>query len=248
MTTQPQQESPQEPWQGTPRPDGSWQNGAPQNGTPQNGAPQAGAPHDEARPDEAPQGWGPRPPEGPLHRITRGAWQAVLAAGALSLVLGVMVLAWPGATLLVAASFFGAYLLVSGVLQLIAAFGTHVTAAMRVMAFISGALSILLGLFCFRSAMQSLLLLGLWIGIGWLFRGITQTIAAAADRDMPARGWQVCLGILSALAGIVLITSPLDSVAVLTVVGGCWLVAVGIVEIITGFRIRSRGRKVPHSF
>ncbi|MFD3518051.1 HdeD family acid-resistance protein [Streptomyces sp. NPDC058657] len=182
-----------------------------------------------------------------MHRLTRGAWQAVLAAGVLSLVLGVAVLVWPGVTLLVVASFFGAYLLVSGVLQLVAAFGTHVSAALRVMAFISGALSILLGLLCFRGAMQSLLLLALWIGIGWLFRGITQTVAGISDSEMPARGWQICLGVLSALAGVVLITSPLDSVAVLTVVGGCWLVAVGVVEIVTGLRIRSRSGAVPHS-
>jgi uncharacterized membrane protein HdeD (DUF308 family) len=127
----------------------------------------------------------------------------------------------------------------------VAAFGTHVATAMRVMAFISGALSILLGLFCFRGALQSILLLALWIGIGWLFRGITQIVAAASDPAMPARGWQAVLGIVSALAGVVLIASPLDSVAVLTLLGGCWLIALGIVEIITAFQIRSRGKKIP---
>ncbi|MCX5206799.1 HdeD family acid-resistance protein [Streptomyces sp. NBC_00237] len=189
--------------------------------------------------------WGPRPEEGPLHRLGKGAWQAVLAAGLAALVLGVMVLAWPGATLVAVAALFGVYLLVSGVMQLVAAFGTHVSTALRVMAFISGALSILLGLFCFRGAMQSLLLLALWIGIGWLFRGITQTIAAASDSAVPARGWQICLGILTAIGGVVLIASPLSSVAVLTVLGGCWLLAVGVVEIITAFSIRSKARKVP---
>ncbi|MFI0980287.1 HdeD family acid-resistance protein [Streptomyces sp. NPDC021093] len=210
--------------------------GTPSGGTPSGGAPSGGAPQ-----------WGPRPEEGPLHRLGRGAWQAVLAAGVAALVLGVMVLAWPGRTLLVIAVLFGVYLLVSGVMQLVAAFGTHVSTALRVMAFISGALSILLGLLCFRGAMQSLLLLALWIGIGWLFRGITQTVAAASDPEMPARGWQVCLGIISALGGVVLITSPLDSVAVLTVLGGCWLLAVGIVEIVTAFRIRAKARRVPHN-
>ncbi|MFI5804965.1 HdeD family acid-resistance protein [Streptomyces sp. NPDC051561] len=193
------------------------------------------------------QNWGPRPEEGPLHRLGRGAWQAVLAAGLATIVLGVMVLVWPGATLVAVAVLFGVYLVVSGVMQLVSAFGTHVSTALRVMAFISGALSILLGLFCFRGAMQSLLLLALWIGIGWLFRGITQTVAAASDSAMPARGWQICLGILSAIAGIVLIVSPLSSVAVLTVVGGWWLVVVGVVEIATSFRIRSEVKAVPHS-
>jgi uncharacterized membrane protein HdeD (DUF308 family) len=183
--------------------------------------------------------------EGPLHLLTRTAWQTVLVAGIAALVLGVMVLVWPGASLLAAGVLFGLYLLVSGVLQLAAAFGTHAATSLRVMAFISGAVSILLGLFCFRGAMQSILLLALWIGIGWLFRGITQTLAAASDPSVPARGWQVFLGIVSFLAGIVLIVSPFASVAVLTLVGGWWLVAVGIAEIVTAIRIRSGARRVP---
>lgn len=60
-----------------------------------------------------------------------------------------------GRLLLAAGVLFGLYLLFSGVLQLVAAFGTHVATSLRVMAFISGALSILLGLFCFRGPMQS---------------------------------------------------------------------------------------------
>ncbi|MEU2507396.1 HdeD family acid-resistance protein [Streptomyces sp. NPDC007863] len=184
-------------------------------------------------------------PQGPLAMLAGAAWQALLLAGVVALVLGVLVLVWPGASLLAAGVLFGLYLLFSGVMQLIAAFGTHATTSLRVLAFISGALSILLGLFCFRGATQSILLLALWIGIGWLFRGITQTVAAASDPAMPARGWQVFLGIVSAVAGVVLIVSPLESVAVLTLLGGIWLIAVGAAEIVTAFQIRSRAKRLP---
>jgi uncharacterized membrane protein HdeD (DUF308 family) len=190
----------------------------------------------------------PEPPvEGPLHALSRAAWQVVLVTGIASLILGVLVLIWPGSTLRATGVLFGVYLVVSGVFQLVSAFGTHRTTGLRVLAFISGALSILLGLFCFRGPMQSLLLLALWIGIGWLIRGITQTLAAASDPSMPARGWQIFLGILTFLAGIVLIDSPFESVAVLTVVGGIWLVAVGIVEIVMAVRMRVQARNVPRT-
>ncbi|MET7696369.1 MULTISPECIES: HdeD family acid-resistance protein [unclassified Streptomyces] len=190
----------------------------------------------------------PEPPfEGPLHALSRAAWQVVLVTGIASLILGVLVLVWPGASLFAAGILFGLYLVISGVFQLVSAFGTHRTTSLRVLAFISGALSILLGLFCFRGPMQSILLLALWIGIGWLIRGITQTLAAASDRNMPARGWQIFLGILTFVAGIVLIDSPFRSVAVLTLVGGIWLVAVGVVEIITAIRIRGRAQQVPRT-
>lgn len=184
-------------------------------------------------------------PPGPLGLLAGVAWQALLIAGVIALVLGVMVLAWPKATLTVVGVLFGLYLLVSGVLQLVAAFGTHARTSLRVMAFISGTLGILLGLFCFRGETQSILLLALWIGIGWLFRGIMQTVAAASDETMPARGWQITLGVISALAGVVLIVAPLESVAVLTVLSGVWLLVVGVAEIVTAFMVRSRAKQIP---
>ncbi|MDA3628069.1 HdeD family acid-resistance protein [Saccharopolyspora sp. WRP15-2] len=177
-------------------------------------------------------------------RLAKMAWQSILVVGLCSLVVGVLALVWPAATLLVVGALFGIYLLVSGVLQIIAAFGTHTAVALRVLAFVSGALSILLGLLCFRGEMQSILLLGLWIGIGWLFRGVTEITASAVDRDMPARGWRIFLGVLTALGGVVLIVSPLASVALLVLFGGIWLVVVGVVEIITAFRIRSAAKRV----
>lgn len=183
--------------------------------------------------------------EGPLHQIARYAWQAVLGTGIAAIVLGLLVLMWPGVSVVVAGVLFGLYLVVSGVLQLAAAFGTHGKTALRILAFISGALSILLGLFCFRSALDSIVLLGLWIGISWLFRGITQIVSAMSDVNLPARGWQGFYGVVGVLAGIALIDSPLTSIGLLAVLGGAWLIALGVVEVITAFRIRAHAKRVP---
>lgn len=187
------------------------------------------------------------PVEGLLHLLSRTAWQVVLLTGVASLILGILVLVWPGPSLLAAGILFGLYLIVSGALQLAAAFGTHKATSLRVLAFISGALSILLGLFCFRGPMESVLLLALWIGIGWLIRGITQTMAAAHDPAVPARGWQILLGVVTFVAGVVLIVSPFTSIAVLTLVAGWWLLVVGVVEIVTALRIRGRAERIPHT-
>ncbi|MFB7334973.1 HdeD family acid-resistance protein [Streptomyces adustus] len=190
----------------------------------------------------------PEPPfDGLLHALSEAAWQVVLLTGVASLVLGVLVLIWPHASVRIAGVLFGIYLLISGVLQLISAFGTHRRTSLRVLAFISGALSIVLGLFCFRGIMQSTLLLALWIGIGWLIRGITQTLAAVQDSGMPARGWQIFLGIVTFVAGIVLIDAPLKSVAILTLLGGIWLIVVGIVEIATSVRMRGLTHRTPRT-
>ncbi|GLW67900.1 membrane protein [Kitasatospora phosalacinea] len=182
---------------------------------------------------------------GPFQQLARLAWQAVLAGGLVSLALGVIVLVWPKQTLWVVGVLFGLYLLVIGVVQLVGAFGTHASTALRVLAFISGAICVLLGLLCFRSAAQSVLLLALWIGIGWLFRGITHLAAVASDPMMPARGWQGFVGGLSVLAGIVLMVWPAHSITALAILAACGLVVIGVTEIVAALRIRSGAKQYP---
>ena len=182
---------------------------------------------------------------GPLQQLARNAWQAVLLIGVAAVLLGIMALAWPRTTLVVLGALFGIYLLVSGIMQLVAAFGTHAEASLRVLAFISGAISILLGLFCFRGAFESILLLAVWIGIAWLFRGIAQLAAASSDPAMPARGWQLFSGVIGIIAGVVVLASPFSSIHLLTVFAGIWLLVTGVVEIATALRIRSHAKQIP---
>jgi uncharacterized membrane protein HdeD (DUF308 family) len=182
---------------------------------------------------------------GPLQQLARNAWQAVLLIGVAAVLLGIMALVWPHVTLAVIGAIFGVYLLVSGIMQLVAAFGTHLDASLRVLAFISGAISILLGLFCFRGAFESILLLAVWIGIAWLFRGIAQLAAASSDPGMPARGWQLFSGVVGIIAGVVVLASPFSSIHLLTVFAGIWLLVTGVVEIATALRIRSHAKQIP---
>jgi uncharacterized membrane protein HdeD (DUF308 family) len=42
------------------------------------------------------------------------------------------------------------------------------------------------------------------------------------------------------IGGAVLIVSPLRSIAVLTLVAGCWLIAIGVVDVISALQVRSR--------
>ncbi|MGS2587133.1 HdeD family acid-resistance protein [Streptomyces hebeiensis] len=173
-------------------------------------------------------------------------WQILLTTGLATIALGVVIFAWPNETLRVVGVLFGIYLLATGVFQLAAAFGTHVPRHLRVLHFLTGALFVLLGLICFRGTLQSIFLLALWIGFSWLLRGITVTAAAASAADMPARGWQLFYGIISTVAGIVLIVSPFTSIAALTLVVGIMAVLLGVVEVFQAVRMRVEvGRLAP---
>ncbi len=165
-------------------------------------------------------------------------WKSVLLSGVLSLALGILVLVWPGISILVAAIFFGAYLLVTGISQVFHAFTLHVSAGGRVMLFISGAAALILAVLCFRSIQNSILLLAIWIGVGFIFRGVATAVSAISDPDTPGRGWEIFVGVISLIAGIVVLASPFPSLATLTLVVGIWLVVLGVLEVVASFGIR----------
>ncbi|MFF8596306.1 HdeD family acid-resistance protein [Streptomyces sp. NPDC015220] len=173
-----------------------------------------------------------------LSALVNLGWQALFTIGLASVALGVIVLVWPGETLRVVGVLFGVFLLVSGVFQLASAFGTHVPGHLRALHFITGALCVLLGLVCFRGTLESILLLALWLGFGWLLRGIMMTAAAGASPGIPARGWQMFLGIITLLAGVVLIVSPFGSIAALTLVTGIMAIVLGVVEVFHAIQLR----------
>lgn len=171
-------------------------------------------------------------------------WKSTLVSGILTLALGVVIWLWPGRSLVVAAILFGAYLLVSGIIQVIFAFSLHVSAGGRVLLFISGAVSLVLALFCFRSLLQSLVLLAIWVGVGFIFRGVATTISAVNDPTVPGRIWHVAIGVISLLAGIVMIAYPFSSLGVLALVVAVWLVVLGAFEIVSSFGIRSASKSL----
>ena len=189
-------------------------------------------------------------------RLLPHLWKSTLVSGILALTLGILVYLLPGDSILIAAVLFGIYLLITGIAQVIFAFSLHVSAGGRVLLFISGAASLVLAVLCFRHFGQgyAILLLAIWIGVGFIFRGVATSISAISDPTLPGRGWQIFLGLISLLAGIVMIGSPFQSLAILTLIVGIWLVVIGVFEIVSSFGIRSASKRVdkalaggPHS-
>jgi uncharacterized membrane protein HdeD (DUF308 family) len=176
-------------------------------------------------------------------------WKSALLSGLLAVILGITVLAWPGISILVAAILFGAYLLVTGISQVIMAFSLHVTAGGRVMLFISGAAALILAVLAFRHFGEgyAVLLLAVWIGVGFMFRGVATTVAAVSDPTLPARGWNIFIGLISLIAGVVVMASPFESILTLAIVVGVWLIVIGALEVVSAFGIRkvAKARTAP---
>src|ERR1700755_598863 len=173
-------------------------------------------------------------------------WKSTLLSGILSLALGILVYVLPEHSLVIAAALFGIYLLVTGAAQVFFAFTLHVSAGGRVLSFISGAASLVLAVLCFRHFGQgyAILLLAIWIGVGFIFRGVATSISAISDPHLPGRGWQIFLGLISLLAGIAMLGSPLGTIEILTLILAIGLIVIGVFEIISSFGIRSASRRM----
>lgn len=170
-------------------------------------------------------------------------WGLFLAFGVVSVLLGAAMVVWPKATVAVVAILLGAWLIVSGVFSLVASFAaSDGDTGGRVLAGIAGALSILLGVMCFRGIFQAVEILALFVGIGWLMRGIFETVAGLQSKGRPGRGWTITIGVLSILAGIVVLVWPAPSLVVLAWISGIWLVVLGVFECISAFGMRSAAK------
>jgi uncharacterized membrane protein HdeD (DUF308 family) len=161
-----------------------------------------------------------------------------IGAGVLSIVVGVLVMFWPGATVVVIAWLFAVQLIVSGILQIVAAFGDDSGTGGRVLLGLLGALSILVGLLCLRAPLQTAVILGLLIGATWVIGGVIRIVYSFGAGAGSHRGWGIASGVLSVLGGAVVLVYPGFSFVAMTWFLGIVLVLIGVVLVAEGFMTR----------
>jgi uncharacterized membrane protein HdeD (DUF308 family) len=166
-------------------------------------------------------------------------WGWILAFGVITLATGIAVLIWPGRTLLVVAVLFGVQLIVTGIFRFGAAFAADETGAQRVLLALLGVFSLIVGLYAVRHIFITLLALGLLLGIFWVVSGVIELFNAIQHRTMGSRAWTALMGVLSIVAGLVLLAYPGLSLLTLAILLSVWLVVLGLMEITAAFRLRS---------
>ena len=166
-----------------------------------------------------------------------GAWQATIFLGALTLILGLVVTFHPTGSLNVIAVLLGILLIISGIFHLIRVFDPQETH--RVWLGIAGLLFVVIGVILIRHLHLTVALIGLFIGITWIVQGLAALIGGISGGVREGKAWWIAFGIVSIIAGIVVVTAPESSVKVLAVLIGIWFVVMGIFEIIGGFMLRS---------
>ena len=174
--------------------------------------------------------------------LVNSSWQATLVVGVLTLILGIIVSFHPTGSLNVIAVLFGVLMILSGIFHLIRVFDP--AEPNRVWAGISGLLFIVIGVILIRHLHLTRALIGLFIGITWIVQGLGALIAGAAGDARGARGWWIVFGLVSIIAGIVVVATPTSSLNVLAVLLGIWFIIMGLFEIAGGFILRRALRTV----
>jgi uncharacterized membrane protein HdeD (DUF308 family) len=163
-------------------------------------------------------------------------WGVVLFLGITSVVIGVIAVAWPLATIVVIAVLLAIWLIVSGIFQIVRGFSRGLSGGMRALLFIGGGLSLILGLMALGGLFRAVEILAIFIGIAFLFRGFGTLFLGAEQKE--GRGWNIFGGIIMLIGGMVVLVWPGISLATLAWVTGIWLIVSGLFEIVAAFRLK----------
>ncbi|MET3567955.1 MULTISPECIES: DUF308 domain-containing protein [Microbacteriaceae] len=179
--------------------------------------------------------------------MTRGAINAIRTAlgvsGAVALILGIVLLFWPEKTLSVLAIFLGIYFLVAGIMRLgIGIFSRGMRGGSRALNIILGVLLIFAGIVALKNVSAAAVTLVIFaiafIGVGWIIDGV---MALAEAGRAASSGWAIAFGILSIIAGIVVLVLPASSAVFLLFFAAFSLIVLGVIGIVRAFTF---GREV----
>ena len=161
-------------------------------------------------------------------RLIRG-W--VIGLAVIAILLGLVGLFFPGASLLTIAILFGVYLVASGIYRITTAIAEHrFTASTRLLTGLLGGLIVIAGIFCLSNPFNSILTLAIFIGLGWLIEG-GAGLVAFSSLSGNARWFTLASSLLSIIAGVVMLTLPAFGLATLVTVGAILLIALGAIAL-----------------
>ncbi|RPE43103.1 uncharacterized membrane protein HdeD (DUF308 family) [Streptomyces sp. Ag109_O5-1] len=170
------------------------------------------------------------------------SWTWHLLYGLISIVIGVIAVAWPGPTLVGLAVVLGAQLIATGVFRMVGSASLGDTGTARTLTAVLGVVSLLLGFYAIRHVLITVLALGLLLGVYWIVDGFTAVFAAVDHPGLPGRGWNIFIGMLGVLAGLTLLTWPGLSLLTLSFLAGLWLIMLGAMQLGLARRIRGIAR------
>lgn len=159
---------------------------------------------------------------------------ALAVSGVLALLAGIALLVWPVKSAVIVTAIFASYLIVAGVVYIgLGIFSRAKGGWSRVGHIVLGLLYIVAGVIAFFNlnvaAATLALVVVIFIGVSWIVDGVVALSLLGSDGS---RVWTLIYAILSIIAGIIVLFSPVIAGFALWLLLGISLVVLGIVQII----------------
>lgn len=177
-------------------------------------------------------------------------WWLFVLCGLLCIAAGFVVFCNPVESYLTLSLLFGVVILVSGVVELVAAFSSRNYFMMRGYNIVGGILDIIVGILLCSMPSVTAVLLPVFLGI-WVMYHSFMIIGFAGDLsafNVRGSGWGIAAGVILLLLSILIIFKPFSvGMATVVVLTGVALIVLGAIMIAGGIRLRKLHKSVQES-
>lgn len=165
-----------------------------------------------------------------LREVSWGWWLALLI-GVVSIIAGIIVIAKPSNSLATLAVIFGIFILVDGIVELVAAVSAQTQS--RGLLAVIGVISVIAGVLLIRHPLGGVRAVALLIGIWLIAAGLVRFVVAF---ETPVnRLWRIGVSLVLAIFGIIIVSSPHIGYATLALITGIGFICYGIGMIALGW-------------
>ncbi|HET6278109.1 MAG TPA: DUF308 domain-containing protein [Candidatus Polarisedimenticolia bacterium] len=169
-------------------------------------------------------------------------WWVLLLRGLAAIALGILIIWWPGVTLLTLVILWGLFALLDGLSGILLGLRGETDGTMWWTMLLLGVLGVGAAITAFIWPGMTAVIL-LWI-IAWtaILRGLFEIAAAIRLRKLIDNEWLLAIsGLLSVVAGFVVLRNPAAGALAITFVIGGYMILMGIVAVVLSFRLRGIG-------
>jgi len=174
--------------------------------------------------------------------LRQGLRTAILISSIVAIVFGLVMLIWPVKSAYAVTIVIGIYAIVAGLLQLASGImGRVLSVWPRIGIIALGLLFLVAGIVALSNLGESTALLAVivttFIGISWIFEGVVSLTSlglktpAIPGSDRAHKGWTIFFAIVSILAGVFVLMSPLLTAVWLWIFLGASLLVTGIIGV-----------------
>lgn len=173
--------------------------------------------------------------------IVNGIRIALGISGLIALIVGILILVWPGRSAVVVVAIVAIYAVASGIIYAgLGLFSSSVTGWGKIGHVLLGIVFVIAGIIAFVNIQAATAwfatFVGILIGIVWIVEG---AVSLSTLGTSASRGWTIFYAIVSVLAGVFLLFSPLYGAVVLWLFLGIFLVALGVIQIVRAITFKT---------